>query len=73
MKALVYHGPGSKAWEEVPDPGIQQPTDVVIHVGQEPLSAGREIRMVPAEQRLKRLQQREKHPPQVDQGPLEPQ
>ena len=22
MKALVYHGPGSKAWEEVPDASI---------------------------------------------------
>ncbi len=32
MKALVYHGPGKKAWEEVPDPTIQQPTDVVVRV-----------------------------------------
>jgi alcohol dehydrogenase len=32
MKALVYHGPGNKAWEEVPDPTIQQPTDVVVRV-----------------------------------------
>lgn len=32
MKALVYHGPGSKAWEEVPDPVIQEPTDVVVRV-----------------------------------------
>jgi alcohol dehydrogenase len=22
MKAVVYHGPGHKAWEEVPDPEI---------------------------------------------------
>ena len=21
MKALVYHGPGERLWEEVPDPG----------------------------------------------------
>jgi alcohol dehydrogenase len=30
MKALVYKGPGQKSWEEVPDPKIQQPTDVVV-------------------------------------------
>jgi len=22
MKAIVYHGPGQKAWQEVPDPEI---------------------------------------------------
>lgn len=32
MKALVYHGPGEKAWEEVPDPVIQQPTDVIVRI-----------------------------------------
>ena len=32
MKALVYHGPGSKAWEDVPDAAIQEPTDVVVRV-----------------------------------------
>lgn len=32
MKALVYHGPGKKAWEEVPPPRIQQPTDVIVRV-----------------------------------------
>jgi alcohol dehydrogenase len=32
MKALVYHGPGNKAWEEVPDPVIQQPTDVIVRI-----------------------------------------
>jgi alcohol dehydrogenase len=32
MKALVYHGPGKKAWEEVPDPKIIQPTDVIVRV-----------------------------------------
>jgi len=30
MKALVYKGPGSKAWDEVPDPKIEQPTDVIV-------------------------------------------
>jgi alcohol dehydrogenase len=32
MKALVYHGPGEKAWEEAPDPTIQEPTDVVVRI-----------------------------------------
>jgi alcohol dehydrogenase len=32
MKALVYHGPGKKAWEEVPDPTIVQPTDVLVRI-----------------------------------------
>jgi hypothetical protein len=29
MKALVYHGPGQKAWQDVPDPTIVDPTDAV--------------------------------------------
>ncbi len=32
MKALVYHGPGKKSWEEKPKPVIQQPTDVIVRV-----------------------------------------
>ncbi len=32
MKALVYHGPGKKSWDDVPDAAIQDPTDVVVHV-----------------------------------------
>ena len=32
MKALVYHGPGNKAWEDVPDAVLQDPTDVVVRV-----------------------------------------
>lgn len=32
MKALVYHGPGHKDWEEVPDPTILTPTDAVVRV-----------------------------------------
>lgn len=31
MKALVYHG-GRPSWESVPDPRIQDPTDVVVRV-----------------------------------------
>lgn len=30
MKALVYHGPGKKAWEEVPNPTLQSPTDAIV-------------------------------------------
>ncbi len=32
MKALVYHGPGQKAWEEVPDPVIIHPTDAIVQI-----------------------------------------
>jgi alcohol dehydrogenase len=32
MKALVYNGPGQRAWEDVPDPVIEQPTDVVVSI-----------------------------------------
>src|SRR3954449_204990 len=32
MKALVYHGPGDKRWEDVPDAVVQDPTDVVVKV-----------------------------------------
>ncbi len=32
MKALVYHGPGQKAWEDVPDPVILDPTDVIVRM-----------------------------------------
>lgn len=32
MKALVFNGPGSKAWTEVPDARLIDPTDVVVRV-----------------------------------------
>jgi alcohol dehydrogenase len=32
MKALVYHGPGKKAWEEKPRPVIIKPTDAVVKI-----------------------------------------
>jgi alcohol dehydrogenase len=32
MKALVYKGPGVKAWEEVPNPMVQADTDAIIRV-----------------------------------------
>jgi alcohol dehydrogenase len=32
MKALVYHGPGRKSWEEVPDAHVIDDTDAVVRV-----------------------------------------
>jgi alcohol dehydrogenase len=32
MKALVYHGPGERSWEAVPDPKILEPTDAVVRI-----------------------------------------
>ena len=32
MKALVYHGPDQKSWDEVPDPELIEPTDVIVVV-----------------------------------------
>jgi alcohol dehydrogenase len=32
MRALVYHGPGTKAWEEVPKPTITADTDAIVRV-----------------------------------------
>ena len=32
MRAVVYHGPGQKAWEEVPDPEIIDDDDVIVRV-----------------------------------------
>lgn len=32
MKALVYHGPGQRDWEDVPDPRLQADTDVIVGV-----------------------------------------
>jgi alcohol dehydrogenase len=32
MKALVYHGPGTKAWEDVPRPKLVDDTDAVVRV-----------------------------------------
>ncbi|MCD2145185.1 zinc-dependent alcohol dehydrogenase family protein [Gordonia paraffinivorans] len=30
MKALVFHGPGNKSWDDVPEPTILEPTDVIV-------------------------------------------
>jgi alcohol dehydrogenase len=32
MKALVYHGPGQRRWETVPDPQLRADTDVIVGV-----------------------------------------
>lgn len=32
MKALVYHGPGTKAWEDVPEPQLRDDTDAIVRV-----------------------------------------
>jgi alcohol dehydrogenase len=32
MRALVYHGPGKRAWQEVPDPEITDESDVIVRV-----------------------------------------
>jgi alcohol dehydrogenase len=32
MKALVYHGPGERAWENKPRPAIQDPSDAIVRI-----------------------------------------
>jgi alcohol dehydrogenase len=32
MKALVYHGPGQRSWEEKPKPVIKEPTDAIVKI-----------------------------------------
>jgi alcohol dehydrogenase len=32
MKALVYHGPGERSWDTVPDPTILEPTDAIVRI-----------------------------------------
>jgi alcohol dehydrogenase len=32
MKALVYHGPGERSWDVVPDPKILDPTDAIVRI-----------------------------------------
>src|SRR4051812_12693210 len=32
MNALVYHGPGERRWETVPDPEIIEPTDAIVRI-----------------------------------------
>jgi len=32
MRALVYHGPGERSWDGVPDPRIKEPTDAIVRI-----------------------------------------
>ena len=32
MKALIYHGPGERSWEKVPDPQLAADSDVIVGV-----------------------------------------
>src|SRR5512137_3061903 len=32
MKALVYHGPGRRSWEDKPKPAVGKPTDAVVKI-----------------------------------------
>jgi len=32
MKALVYHGPGKRTWQETPKPTVKQSTDAVVRI-----------------------------------------
>jgi len=32
MKALVFHGPGKKSWEEKPKPILREPTDALVKI-----------------------------------------
>ena len=32
MKALVYHGPGRRAWEDKPRPRLEKATDAVVRI-----------------------------------------
>jgi alcohol dehydrogenase len=32
VKALVYNGPGERAWESAPDPSIVAPTDAIVRI-----------------------------------------
>jgi alcohol dehydrogenase len=32
MKALVYHGPGQRSWEDMPEPTIEAQTDAIVRI-----------------------------------------
>ena len=32
MKALVYHGPGRRSWEDMPRPAVREATDAVVRI-----------------------------------------
>ena len=43
MKALVYHGPNEKSWDEVRDPTLIDPTDAIVAVDATTTAAGDSI------------------------------
>ena len=32
MNALVFHGPGQRSWDSVPDPAITAETDAIVRI-----------------------------------------
>src|SRR5579884_3728065 len=32
MRALVFHGPGDKSWDDVPDPKLVEDTDAIVKI-----------------------------------------
>jgi threonine dehydrogenase-like Zn-dependent dehydrogenase len=32
VKGLVYHGPEQRSWDSVPDPTIQEPSDIIVEI-----------------------------------------
>src|SRR5271170_365205 len=32
MRAVVYHGPGEKSWNEIPDPKPEADTDAIVRI-----------------------------------------
>ena len=32
MKALIYHGPGQRSWDTVPDPRLEHATDAIVRI-----------------------------------------
>ena len=46
MKALVYHGPGQRSWDEVPDPTIIEPTDVIVRISSSTI-CGTDLHILP--------------------------
>jgi threonine dehydrogenase-like Zn-dependent dehydrogenase len=32
LRALAFHGPGAKSWDDVPDPKIEDDEDVVVQL-----------------------------------------
>jgi alcohol dehydrogenase len=33
MKGFVFHGPGQASWQDIPDPGLKEPTDAIVKAG----------------------------------------